>query len=82
MKRKKAQKGFGQLAIKHLQKSPTCEAMRCITWQSGHTTRLGLAPPAPPSTSQPKSHVSVCADRVAERVSASDHLSRFQAFRD
>lgn len=63
MKRKKAQKGFGQLAIKHLQKSPTCEATRCITWQSGHTTRLGLAPPAPPSTSQPKSHVSVCEDR-------------------
>jgi len=58
-RRKKTQKGFGRLATKRLPKSATCGATRCITWQSGRTTRPAPAPPAPPSTSPPESPVSV-----------------------
>lgn len=80
-KRKKTQNGSGQLAIRRRQKSPTCEATHCITWQSGRTTRPGPAPPAPQSTSQPKSHVSVCegGGLLPGRVSASQPMARCQA---
>lgn len=80
-RRKKTQNESGRSAIRRRQKSPTCEATRCITWRSGRTTRLGPAPPAPQSTSRRKSHVSVCegGELLPERVSASHPVACCQA---
>lgn len=57
-KRKRMQERSGQLVTKHLPKSPTCRAMRSITWQSRRTTLLAPVRPAPWSTWRQRSRVS------------------------